>query len=139
MLAIAVCFMALTTNGHKKAQTDFICYWSAGQQLIRHQNPYDPVNILRIEERATGSNSTRARFMRNAPDAFFLAYPLGFLSERSAAIVWSLLIIAALIVSIRLLCMMLGNPQDGIHLVGYCFPPVLACLLTGQSAIFLLL
>src|SRR5207245_5249593 len=29
--------------------------------------------------------------------------------------------------------------NDGLHLLGYCFPPALACLLGGQMATFMLL
>lgn len=89
-------------------------------------------------ERSAGFDSSRPEFMRNAPTAFFMVYPLGFLGERVGSIIWSLMIIAALMISIRLLWILHGKPSDGIHLIGYCFPPVMACLIAGQVAIFVL-
>ena len=77
--------------------------------------------------------------MRNPPTAFFMAWPLGFVSARTGAVLWSLALVAALMISIRLLWIMQGRPADRLHLVGYCFAPVLACLLAGQIGIFLLL
>jgi hypothetical protein len=77
--------------------------------------------------------------MRNPPYAFFLALPLGFIGQRSGAIVWSLAIVAALMVSIRLIRKIHGKGKDGLYLLGYCFPPAVACLLGGQIATFMLL
>lgn len=46
MLIFGVCFMAFAMNGAKRANTDYICYWSAGRQLVHHLNPYDKNGIL---------------------------------------------------------------------------------------------
>ena len=119
------------------ANRDYMCYWTAGQQLVHRVNPYDGPAVLQLEK-AYGFVGNHAAFMRNPPWAFFLALPLGFMDERVGAMVWSLLIIAALMGSIRLLWIMHGRPPDRLHLVGYCFPPALACLLGGQIGAFLL-
>lgn len=137
LLAIGVTIMAVTSSNGVKANTDFITYWSAGQQLIHHGNPYDAGKILAIEQSA-GYKASRPEFMRNMPTAFFMAYPLGFLGERAGSIVWSMLILGALMMSIRMLWIMHGRRADGIKLLGYCFPPALACLICGQIAVFLL-
>ena len=52
---------------------------------------------------------------------------------------WSLALVASLMFSIRALWILNGRPAGRVHLVGYCFAPVLACLLAGQIGIFLLL
>jgi hypothetical protein len=138
MLAVGVGILAFTMDGTDAAKRDYMCYWAAAQQLVHKQNPYDRATITEIHH-AYGSVAAKAAFMRNPPYALFLALPLGFLSQRTGAVVWSLAIIAALMVSIRLIWKMHGRKNDGLHLLGYCFPPVLACLLGGQIATFILL
>ena len=119
------------------ATRDYLTYWAAGHQLAMHQNPYDGPQILALEK-SVGFVHDHPFFMRNPPTAFLIAYPLGFVSLRTGGILWSLALIVALIVSIRMLWRMLGSPTDRLHLLGYIFPPVLACLLHGQIGIFLL-
>ncbi len=138
MLAVGVSVLTFAMQRNVAANRDFICYWAAGQQLIYHQNPYDSQAILRLE-RSAGFADTRPFFMRNPPLAFFLALPLGLIGEKTGAILWSLAIVAALMGSIRLLWILCGRPPDRLKLIGYIFPPALACLLAGQIAIFLLL
>jgi Glycosyltransferase family 87 len=137
MLGAGVCILAFAMSSSNAANRDFISYWAAGQQLVRHQNPYDGAAILRIE-RAAGFQDSRPFFMRNPPSAFFLAFPLGFIGERVGVIVWSLALIAALMGSIRMIWSMQGRPGGRLHLVGYLFPPAIACLLAGQIGLFLL-
>ncbi len=137
MLALGVGILTVAMTSSNAANRDFVSYWAAGQQLVHHASPYDGEAILSLE-RAAGFVDNRPFFMRNPPVAFFLALPLGFIGERAGAVVWSLAIVAALMVSIRLLWIMHGRPHDRLHLVGYCFPPALACLLAGQLGIFLL-
>jgi hypothetical protein len=138
ILAVGVAFMAYAMGGKDAAQRDYVCYWAAGQQLLHHENPYDGGAILRIQE-AVGYTGGRPFFMRNPPTAFFLVFPLGFIGMRAGAVLWSLMIVAALMMSVRLIWIMHGRTPDRLHLVGYLFAPALACLLHGQTAIFLLL
>jgi len=138
MLAVGVCILAFAMSASDAANLDFISYWAAGQQLVHHGNPYDGDAILGIE-RASGFLNGRPFFMRNPPSAFFLTLPLGFVGVRVGAVLWSLALVAALMASIRMLWILHGRPPDRLHLVGYCFPPTLACLLSGQIGMFLLL
>lgn len=138
MLATGVCILAFAMSESNAANRDFICYWAAGHQLVHYANPYDGSAILRLE-RTAGFTDSRPFFMRNPPTAFFMAWPLGLVGARLGAVLWSLALVAALMTSIRLLWIMHGRPPDRLHLVGYCFAPVLACLLAGQIGIFLLL
>jgi hypothetical protein len=138
LLAFGVCFLAFAMTENNAAKRDYISYWAAGHQLLHFANPYDGDTILRIE-RSAGFLDDKPFFMRNPPSAFFLALPLGFIGARSGAVLWSLALVAALMGSIRMLWNMHGRPPDRLHLLGYCFPPTLACLLTGQIGIFILL
>jgi hypothetical protein len=88
---------------------------------------------------AAGETSNTNMILRNPPTALFKTVPLGFVSVRVGAILWCLALIAALMASIRMVWTMQGRPRDRLHLIGYIFPPALACLLAGQIGIFLLL
>jgi hypothetical protein len=138
MLAVGVCILSFAMSGADAANSDYICYWAAGQQLVHGANPYDGAAVLRIE-RAYGFQGSHAAFMRNPPSALFMSLPLGFLGERAGAIVWTWAVLGALMVSIRLIWIMHGRPADRLHLVGYCFPPAMACLFGSQMGTFLLL
>jgi hypothetical protein len=137
MLAVGICILAFAMSGSNAANRDFISYWAAGHQLVHHANPYDGAEIPRLEH-AAGTDG-RPYFMRNPPTSFFMALPLGFVGARIGAVLWSLALIASLVFSIRTLWILNGRPAGRVHLVGYCFAPVLACLLAGQVGIFLLL
>jgi hypothetical protein len=138
MLAVGVCILAFSMTGSIAANRDFISYWAAGQQLVQHGDPYDGEAILRREQ-SVGFVDNRPAFMRNPPYGLFLAFPLGFVGAKAGAVLWSLALVAALMGSIRMLWIMHGRPPGRLHLFGYCFPPTLACLLTGQVGIFILL
>jgi hypothetical protein len=138
LLLLAVLILAFVMTSSGAANRDFISYWAAGKQLLHHANPYDGPGVLGWEQDA-GFAGTHPFFMRNAPNAFFLAVPLGLLGARSAAVCWSLLLLACLALSIRLVWIMEGGPAGRLRLVGYLFPPALACLLAGQLGLVLLL
>ncbi len=138
LLVIGVSFLAFAMSSSNAANKDFVTYWAAGKQLIHHANPYDPTGIFRLEREA-GMKEDHPYFMRNPPIALFLAVPFGFMSEWLAAILWSLLLVAALMASIRMIWLMQGRPEGRLHLLGYLFPPALECLTVGQVGIFLLL
>lgn len=138
LLLIGAGILAIAMSGDRVTNNDFISYWAAGKQLVHHGNPYDASAILRIQQSA-GYTATHAFFMRNTPLAFFLALPLGFFGATAGGVLWSMTMLAALIRSIWMLWVLHGRPADRLHLLGYCFPPVFACLLTGQMGMFLLL
>jgi hypothetical protein len=119
------------------ARRDFIVYWATGQQLVHHQNPYDPPALNQIE-RDAGFKGGNSYYMRNTPWALPLAYPLGYFGARASALPWSLLMLAMLIASVRLLWKMLGEPGRHLDWLGYCFPPALFCVILGQTSVILL-
>ncbi len=138
-LAWAVLFLcAMPLSGHLTGTRDFICYWATGNQLVHHANPYDQEAMTRIEHSA-GLAIKAVLLMRNPPWALPLAYPLGFLGPRIAAILWSFILLACLLLSVRLIRQMHGSPPNSLHWLGLSFTPALICLIMGQTTLFALL
>lgn len=138
ILSVGVLILAYLLSHSSGVNPDFISYWAAGKQLIHHGNPYDGPAILALQ-RGAGRTEPAPFFMRNPPIAFFITIPIALVNARVGVVLWSLAIIAALMLSIRLIWKLNGHPKNSLHLVGYVFPPVLACLLAGQIGIFILL
>jgi len=118
---------------------DFVPYWATGQQLAHHANPYDADALTRIERAAGFPSKAKVLFMRNPPSALPLVLPLGFLGYRVGSILWSLFLLACLVVSVHTLWVMHGRPQNFRYMLGYTFGPALICLINGQPALFALL
>jgi len=138
-LAITAIFLcAVPLAGHMAASRDFISYWSAGRQLVQHANPYDRAAVGSLEH-ASGLDVRGVLVMRNPPWALPLAYPLGFLGLRFAAVLWSLLLLGSLIVSVLIVRRLHGSPHNHIHWLGLAFTPALICLTMGQTSLFALL
>ncbi len=144
-MAAAVCLAAVgagifvfIARQNNAGQRDFIEYWAAGQQLIHSANPYDGAAILPLQ-RAAGLEGNHPQVSFSPPVAFFLALPLGFVSANTGLILWLLVLLACLVVSIRMLWALNGRPNNRLHLLGYCFAPLMECLMAGQLGIFLLI
>src|SRR5271157_1792395 len=118
---------------------DYIIYWTSGQQLTHHANPYDPVATTQLERAAGLPQNLNPGVMRNPPWALPLVIPLGFLSLRVGWVVWALLLFASLVGSVHLLWIIYGRPGNRRVLLGYSFGPALICLLYGQISLFALL
>jgi Glycosyltransferase family 87 len=134
------CFLAallfFVLNNKIAANKDFIAYWTAGHQLAQGANPYDFAAVGGLERTLGGSVLT---VMRNPPDAFFLVLPLALFSPKIGLLLWMLALFAALSLSLWILWLLNGRPDNRVHLLGYLFAPALICLLAGQIGIFLLL
>ncbi len=138
-ICYVVCIYTIGLSDNNASQRDFISYWAAGQQLMRGANPYDMEAVSRLE-RAVGREDNQAfLMMRNPPIAFFLALPLGLVSPKVGLILWLLVQLACLSVSIWILWLLFGRPNNRYHLIGFIFAPTLACMMAGQFGIFLLL
>jgi hypothetical protein len=74
--------------------------------------------------------------MRNPPYALWIALPLGFVGRDTGVVLWSLAIVASLMVSVRILWILNGRPADRLHLLGYIFAPAIACIPLGQTGTF---
>jgi hypothetical protein len=138
-LAVIVLYIfAFPVAGKLAASRDFVSYWATGQQLVRHGNPYDRAAISALEHSA-GLDERAVLIMRNPPWALPLAYPLGFLGLRVAGILWTLLLLACLLLSIRMVRQLHVSPPNQIHWLGFAFTPALICLTMGQTTLFALL
>lgn len=148
-LVVAICTLAFTLTlpgiigsliGHNAAGTrDFVEYWAAGRQLVHHANPYDGEALLRLERSVGFPSDLAAQVMANPPWVLPLVLPLGFLSPRTGLLLWSALLLASLVASVRMVWVMHGRPKTQVKFLGYTFAPALACLISGQVSIFLLL
>jgi hypothetical protein len=138
LTAILCSISVFILNNSGIDQRDFIAYWAAGQQLVHGANPYDGPATQKLEN-AAGCDSGQLLLMRNPPAALFLVLPLGFAPPNAGILFWMIALLASLMASIRMIWILHGRRTDRLHLLGYCFAPVLACLMAGQLGIFLLL
>ena len=142
-LAFTILFIFVTPfAGKQAAARDFVSYWATGRQLVHHANPYDRDAIYAIEHSAglgTGIDPRTVLIMRNPPWALPIAYPLGFLPLRFAGILWTLLLLACLLISVRMLHRLHGSPPNRIHWLGVAFTPAIICITMGQTSLFALL
>ncbi len=139
MLAITALFLcAVPLAGKMAGSRDFVAYYATGRQLVQHANPYDPDAIRQIE-RASGLSVNGVLLMRNPPWSLPLAYPLGFLGVRVAALFWSLLLIGFLFLTVRMIRELNGSPENHLHWLAISFTPALICLTMGQTSLFGLL
>jgi Glycosyltransferase family 87 len=135
MLGIFVAMLGRSAPGAH----DFVEYWASGHQLAHHANPYDGDAILQIERSVGFPTYDPVLIMWNPPSALLLVLPLGFIGPRAGGLLWSLLILASLVASVRMIWTMHGRPRDKLHLLGYSFAPALICVLAAQVSIFVLL
>src|ERR1700728_3727363 len=112
-------------------ERDFISYWAAGQQLMHGASPYDIEAVRNLERAEGGGKNQPLLVMRNPPVAFFLALPLGLVSPKIGLSLWLLVLLASLSISIWVLWLLNGRPDNRYHLLGYAFAPVRVCLMAG--------
>ncbi len=118
---------------------DFVVYWATGQQLAHHANPYEKVAMAQIEYTAGLHKDLAVGFMRNLPWALPITLPLGMLSLRFAGVLWAFALLGSLLISIRLLRILYGEPKNYRHWLAAAFAPAVICLLLGQTSLFALL
>jgi hypothetical protein len=136
---IAMFLGVVPLAGNITSGRDYVVFWATGQQLVHHANPYDAAAIGRIEHSAGLNPGNGILFMRNLPWALPLVLPLGFVGLRVGAILWSLVLLACLVVSSRLIWLMHGRPGNRIHWLTLSFAPALICFFMGQTSLFALL
>lgn len=124
--------LVISVTGHP-AWKDYISYWSAGNLLIHHANPYSRPDVLALE-RTHCFPETRPLMMRNPPWALFLTAPLGFTKPASGLFLWTLAAIGCVVAFIRLLKV---PPED--RALVFLFAPTIAVFRIGQTSPFLLL
>jgi hypothetical protein len=139
-LAITALFLLVAPlSGQIAGARDFVVYWATGQQLVHHANPYSIDAMMRIERDAGLPTRLGVLFMRNPPWSLAITYPLGLIGIRAGALLWSLLLLACLWISVRMVWLMHGRPRPLLNFLGYSFAPALMCLIIGQTSLFALL
>ncbi|HWG18947.1 MAG TPA: glycosyltransferase family 87 protein [Terracidiphilus sp.] len=134
-----VCFVLVHVNRPMAGNRDFVVYWATGQQLVQHRNPYDAAALPAVEHAAGLPHRYSVGYMRNPPWTLPLAWPLGLLNLRAAAVLASLLLIGALIASVRILLGIHGCRDRLVQGLAYLFAPALICLIWGQTSLLVLL
>jgi hypothetical protein len=137
LTALFLCVAPLT--GKIAGARDFVVYWSTGHQLAAHANPYETEAIGRLERGAGLDPGYGILYMRNPPWGLPIALPLGFLGVRLGALVWSLSLLGCLLLSVRILGDLHGQPRSLLNWLGYSFAPALMCIIVGQTSLFALL
>lgn len=138
-LAVTILYVcAVPIAGKLDASRDFVSYWATGRLLVHHANPYDRDAIAALEH-AQGLDPRAILVMRNPPWALPLTLPLGYLGLRLAGILWTLLLLASLLLSVRLVHELHGSPADHTHWLGFAFTPCLICITMGQTSLLALL
>jgi hypothetical protein len=137
--ALIILFICVAPLTDISARRDFVAFWATGQQLIHHANPYDENAMMRIEHSAGLPVQDGVFYMRNLPYGLPLALPLGLVGVRLGAFLWSLILLACLLLSIRILWRMHGQPGNCLHWIGVSFAPAMLCLMMGQTTLFALL
>ena len=135
----AYVFVLSLLPGPVQGARDFVAFWSTGQLLAHHSNPYDAAALLQLERAAGFPSHYDVMYMLNPPWNLPLVYPLGFLGVHAASIVWSFLQLVCFAGSIYLLWAMHGKRKNLRLALGYTFAPALICLIMGQLTIFALL
>ena len=148
-LVVGICTLAFALNAagigatlltpNFAGQRDFVTYWSSGHQMVQRANPYDGPAILRMEHSVGFATDLPPLIMRNAPPSLLMVLPLGFLSIRGASLLWSLLMVGALWISVRMIAAMHNRQGSQLNLLAYSFAPALSCLIAGQMGLFVLL
>jgi hypothetical protein len=134
---LGLCVLLIT--GNNPGGRDVVSFWIAGRQILHHANPYDSAAIRAVELSAGFKDTAQTLIMRNPPSALLLVMPLGWFALRAGTLLWSVLLIACLILSVHMLWVMHGRPRNKLHYLGYAFAPALTCILGGQTALFALL
>ena len=116
-LTFVVSFEILVMSDKRATERDFIQYWAAGQQLTHGANPYDVPSILRLEQKA-GFEGNEPRVSLSPPTVFFFVLPLGIVSPKTGLILWSFVLLGCLSLSVRIIWLLNGRPDDGFHLIG---------------------
>src|ERR1700678_804113 len=116
---VGIC--AALLGGHAAGSRDFVEYWASGHLLAHHANPYAGDAVLALERSVGFPSYLPPLIMWNPPPALLLVLPLGFVGFRAGELLWSLLLLASLVASVRMVWIMHGRPNNLVYLLGYSF------------------
>jgi len=122
-------------------QRDFIEYWSATKLLVAGGNPYDPVELLKLQVEVQPEREVPL-MMWNPPWTFSILLPLSLFSFKSAGVVWfSTMLLLTFISATIFPWSKRGTKLSPIKsfLGLLIFFPVVLCLAFSQTGIILLL
>jgi hypothetical protein len=137
--SLTAMFLGVALLGHLDSSRDYVVFWATGQQLAHHANPYDTAALKQIEHAVGLNPGYGVMYMRNLPFALPLVWPLGFLSLRVGALLWTLLLVSCLALSTSILRRMYGKPANYFHWLALSFAPAMICIFSGQTTLFSLL
>jgi hypothetical protein len=136
MLLVAA-ILAFGMRGTRPGARDFIEYWAAEQQLVDGRNPWEGVEILKLE-RGEGFGKDRPEFWYSPPPVLFLMLPLGFVSAQTGMLLWGVVLFILFAASVWSVWILNGRPPGLLHLFGFLFAPALVCIQAGQISILFL-
>jgi hypothetical protein len=130
-----------------KGQADFKAYWAAAAVIVRGGNPYDPNDMLAIQQEVVAGQEGNTNLVLNAwnpPWLILLMVPLGWLPFNLAAGIW--MFINLLFLGIMLILtwdmLIIQNGDRGfpiVLVVGYFFIPTIILISMGQISSLVLL
>ena len=123
------------------SKRDSIAYWAAGELLVHHRNPYSVPDVLALQ-RSQGYVGQKPLMMRPMPWSVWIFLPLGVLSVYWGWVVWTAILVACLVLSVRICWRLYGQgpkPPAAFTLAAYLFAPVAGCLVGGAMGMVLLL
>jgi hypothetical protein len=135
-------FYAVSSRGPSGLFNDFYDYWGAAVLLNHGRNPYDVAALHAVQQLGGVTSETGTGYTY---PVFFaeLLRPLGLLSESTAATLFSLLSLAALLLAIGILLASIPRLSWTIAVLGGVaaglFPPVIGSLYFGQANLLVLL
>ena len=145
LLLTALCITALWkfAVATSLGKDDFIGYWSAVYQIHRNHNPYDPKEMMDVQQTLVHSGLDFVVMSWNPPTLSVFLLPLAWLSFDAARSTW-LVINVILLLAANLMLARLYLPPGGRPLLGFCllvllFPQVLITLTMGQVTLLVLL
>ncbi|MGB0123614.1 MAG: glycosyltransferase 87 family protein [Silvibacterium sp.] len=133
VVAIALAGILILVATAHPAGNDYIEYWSSGNLLLHHGDPYSPAGVFALEK-AQGFTATSPLIMLNPPWALFLVAPLGFVGARAGLFLWMLVAVGCVLIFARTL-----NVSAKDRAFAFVFAPAVACVCSGQGSPFLLL
>jgi glycosyl transferase family 87 len=133
---------SLLTRGTGGWLNDFYAYWAAGVLLNRGQSPYDIGALAAVQQAAGLRVETGSGY--SYPIVFAeLMRPLALIPAPTAAFIFVMLSLVALIGAVALILGSLPGPGWPVALIGGAaaglFPPVLGSLYFGQANLLVLL
>jgi hypothetical protein len=133
--------MQIVNDPDRPLGPDFVEYWSAGRLNLNGRNPYDPEQLLPLQQE-TGVIEEEAIIMWNPPMLITLTMLFGLVNFGFSRLVWFVLNVIIIFISVNWIWDLYGGKKEQRWLawiIGFTFVPVLDGLKIGQASALLLL